>query len=222
MVPKIKTDMNISYGKQEDFRLQLLATLEQTKSENTAFRVIDVGGVAGGGWSSSVADMVVDINAEDTDTSLSIDICREQEWNKLLSIVATQGQYDYAICAHTLEDVYNPFTALDMLPRIAKAGVITMPCFKVELSRIENSDWLGYIHHRWIYDQEDGEMLVIPKVSFLESLVKDTVTPDPNQYEIRYEWSETIPYQIFMNNYLGPHIYAVIDEYTKLITSRIA
>ena len=159
--------------------------------------------------------MLVDINVESTANSISIDICKESDWRKLHDLVEQQGKFDYCICTHTLEDIYNPIVALDNMPKIAKSGIITMPCARTELSHIENSSWLGFIHHRWIYDIDGNTMLVIPKLNFLDSIV--TSPFEPNLTEIRYEWSETIPYKIFMNNYLGPNVNTVISKYQELI-----
>ena len=207
--------MQITFGTVNNSRNQILQKIIEEK-QNSVFRVVDVGGVVNG-WSKEVVDLVIDKNTTDTKKSMQIDICVYNDWNKILDDVTINGLYDYAICTHTLEDVYNPFTALEMLPKIAKAGVITMPSLRSELSKVESNDWIGFIHHRWIFDVNNGEMLIIPKLEFLSSLVKDTIKFIPSQEEIRYEWSGHIPYQIFMDNYLGPDANTVLTEYKKLI-----
>jgi hypothetical protein len=212
--------LKISYLKTGVSREKVLSNVTAAKAENPAYRVIDIGGNAIG-WSAPVVDMVVDINSEPSEKSMKFDICKISEWDRLLEIVARDGLYDYAICTHTLEDVYNPFTALELLPKIARAGIITMPSVITELSRIESESYLGFIHHRWIFDKEGDEMLVVPKLSMLETLVENTIKQDLNRDEICYEWKGSIEYRHFMNNFLGPHNYAVINEYTKFVTDRI-
>lgn len=212
--------LKISYLKTGVSRKRVLSEVTAIKKENPAYRVIDIGGDAIG-WSAPIVDMVVDINSEPSDKTMKFDICKVSEWDRLLERVARDGLYDYAICTHTLEDVYNPFTALELLPKIARAGIITMPSFITELSRIESKSYLGFIHHRWIFDKEGDEMLVVPKLSMLETLVEDTIKQDLDQDEICYEWEGSIEYCHFMNNFLGPHNYAVINEYTKFVTDRI-
>ena len=212
--------LTVSYGRAGASRTRVLEDIGAKKLANPGYRVIDIGGNAIG-WSAPIVDMVVDINSDPSDRSIKFDICRASEWDQLLEIVARDGKYDYAICTHTLEDVYNPFTALDLLPKIAKAGIITMPSISTELSRIENMDYIGFIHHRWIFDKEDNHVIALPKLSFLEALVKNTVQQDLDTDEICYDWEDTITYKYFMNNFLGPNPPAVIDEYTKFITARI-
>jgi hypothetical protein len=212
--------LKISYLKTGVSRKRVLSEVAAAKAENPNYRVIDIGGDAIG-WSAPIVDMVVDINSEPSDKTMKFDICKVSEWDRLLERVARDGLYDYAICTHTLEDVYNPFTALELLPKIARAGIITMPSFITELSRIESKSYLGFIHHRWIFDKEGDEMLVVPKLSMLETLVEDTIKQDLDRDEICYEWEGSIEYCHFMNNFLGPHNYAVINEYTKFVTDRI-
>ena len=207
------TNINIRYGRTAHTHLRVLSNVRREKKLNPQYRVVDIGGVAGGSWTKDVADLTVDINSP----TLPIDICKREEWDVLLDDVQKNGLYDYAICTHTLEDIYNPFTTLDLLPTVAKAGIITMPSIRSELSRVESASWLGYIHHRWIFSQRDGMMLVIPKLSMLERLVGNSVQFDKEQEEVIYEWTGTVPYKIFMNNYLGPDAMTVINEFKSVI-----
>lgn len=212
--------LKISYLKTGISREKVLSNVAAAKAENPAYRVIDIGGNAIG-WSAPIVDMIVDINSEPSEKSMKFDICKISEWDRLLELVARDGLYDYAICTHTLEDVYNPFTALELLPKIARAGIITMPSVITELSRIESKSYLGFIHHRWIFDKEGNEMLVVPKLSMLETLVENAITQDLNRDEICYEWEGSIEYRHFMNNFLGPNNRVVINEYAKFVTARI-
>ena len=212
--------LKISYLKTGVSRKRVLSEVAAAKAENPNYRVIDIGGDAIG-WSAPIVDMVVDINSEPSEKSMKFDICKVSEWDRLLELVARDGLYDYAICTHTLEDVYNPFTALEFLPKIARAGIITMPSVITELSRIESKSYLGFIHHRWIFDKQGDEMLVVPKLSMLETLVEDTIKQDLDRDEICYEWEGSIEYRHFMNNFLGPNNHVVINEYAKFVTARI-
>jgi len=208
--------LTINYGKTADSRHQILSDLRAIRAENPKYRVIDIGGAVNG-WTAPVVDLVVDVNAKDTNSSWKLDICKQESWDKIIKFTESQGQYDYAICTHTLEDIYNPFTVLDMLPKIARAGIITMPSIRAELSRPESATWIGYIHHRWIFDQRDTEMLVIPKLEMLGALVWNAVKYIPATEEIIFRWRDSIPYSIFMNNYLGPDSATVVEEYRKII-----
>lgn len=207
--------IKISYGNTLDSRQRTLSKLQNLKKQGT-YRVIDVGGTHGGGWSAPVADLIIDINAS-SPNAISIDICNSAAWKEVESIVDVLGKFDYAICTHTLEDLYDPVVTLSKLPRIAKRGIITMPSIITELSNVESSLWLGYIHHRWLFHEEDGKMLLIPKLSVLESMCKNRFKFKPATSEIAYEWENEINYSMFMNNYLGPNVGTVIREFTKII-----
>jgi hypothetical protein len=62
------------------------------------------------------------------------------------------GQFDFAVCSHTLEDVRDPVFVCRELQRVARAGYVEVP------SRIEehmtgiNGPWAGWAHHRWVCD----------------------------------------------------------------------
>ena len=206
--------MIISRGTIDQGRNYIVNSILDKKSKNPNYKVIDIGGGVTG-WARPYTDFLVDINTESTNNSISIDICQESDWSQLFELVEHNGKFYYCICTHTLEDIYNPIVALQNIPKIAKSGIITMPSARTELSHIESSSWLGFIHHRWIYDVDGDNMLVIPKLNFLDSIVTNPFASD--LLEIRYEWDTNIPYKIFMNNYLGPDVTTVINTYQELI-----
>ena len=191
-----------------------------TMKNNGPFTVVDVGGSIRG-WSASVIDALVDINdcpnKEGGVKHFKCDITHPDSWKEILEYVEKNGKFDFCICTHTLEDIFNPIDILKILPTIAKSGVISMPSANTEFSRCENPHWLGYIHHRWIFDHNDTTMLIIPKISVLEALCGNRLLYKKAQEEIRYEWETSIPYTLFMDNYLGPSAAAVINHYTALI-----
>jgi hypothetical protein len=113
-----------------------------------------------GGWASPLgrADWVVDLMPYETrglygkpaterftsDTWVEHDICTPWPFD--------DGQFDFAVCSHTLEDIRDPVFACQELQRVAKAGYVEVP------SRIEehmtglNGDWAGWSHHHWVCD----------------------------------------------------------------------
>lgn len=129
--------MQISFGEVNEGR-QKIANYIFHKKEQKKFNVIDVGGSATG-WSVNVTDVFIDINpCDNSKLQFNIDICKESSWLPILDYVNKNGKFDYSICTHTLEDIYNPYLVLDVLPKISKAGVITTPSIRSELSFIEN------------------------------------------------------------------------------------
>jgi len=197
-----------------EYRIGYVLDLLGVRRQNSNHRVIDIGGTING-WSAPVVDLVIDINPGPK--TIQVDICDPAAWEPVLNLVEQQGKFDYAICAHTLEDVYDPFITLNMLPKIAKRGIIITPSIRTELSNVESSFYLGYIHHRWLFSSENNEMLVIPKLGMLEALARNKMVYEKDIEEIWYEWEDTISYKIFMNNYLGPDSKTVVKHYSKLI-----
>ena len=212
--------MKISYGTIEAGREHIRQYIKYNQTQRP-YRVLDIGGEAGGGWQQDLVTLTVDIVAPHNEHNLPMDICREPEWSKLFDIVDRDGKFDYCICTHTLEDIYNPITALELLPKVAHRGIISMPSLLTELSRHDSSNWTGYPHHRWIFDQQDGKLLLAPKLAFVENLVGTELTFDRAKTEIRYEWENTIEYQMFMNNYLCPPWDNLVNEYVNFINQAL-
>lgn len=203
-----------TYTNIPDSRQSIIDFVKNQKGRNKKFSVIDIGGGANG-WTKNIADFIVDINIADSAHSMHFDICEDSQWDKLLKHVGIYGLFDYCICTHTLEDIYNPFPALINFSKIAKSGTITMPSIYAELSHIESFSWRGNIHHRWIYEFDNNEILVIPKIGLIENLV-DKVNLNSGITEIRFDWSEEISYKNFMSNYLGPDVKSVILNFENL------
>lgn len=205
--------MIITYGDMETSRKEILDFCLAKKQENPNYKVVDVGGTAAA-WSQPVANLVIDFNATDSDTAMKADITSYEDWQKIIAYVEANGMFDYAICTHTLEDVANPFLALKNLPKIAKAGIITMPSMKTEMTNVESPTWIGYIHHRWFFSKENDIMFVVPKLSVFETLAHMNPNPpafDKANSEVRYHWENEIPYKVFMDGYHGPTARHVLD-----------
>ena len=214
--------LKISYNTRDLNCSKIMTHILDQKFFNRNYRVIDIGGEATG-WTNTFADMIINFKSTNTSKSMCLDICEEDSWQQLIAHVKEKGMYDYAICTHILEDVYNPFLTLKYLPKIAHRGAITTPYIINELSREqENIGYIGNIHHRWIFDVEDNKMLVIPKLTVLEAISNEfDIKIKSRADEILFEWNKEIPYKIFMNNFLGPDVEAVVQSLKKLIEDRI-
>ena len=187
---------NISYHNNHHTRHMILQHVYQQRRINPDYSVIDIGGSAGS-WTHDIRDCLVDYIAPPSgDRVLALDICSEAAWDQLRAVVHRRGApFDFAICTHTLEDLYNPFLTLDHLPSIARGGVISMPSLRTELyAHTESAQgyWLGYYHHHWMFDQDSGHdrMMIAPKLPLLEVLVRNeyAVTPDSSVDTIMYQW----------------------------------
>ena len=190
-----------------------IAQFIKERKEAGEFKVIDVGGTAHG-WPEGIVDTVVDINAEDSDTNFKMDICDDRQWERILKYTQDHGKFDYCICSHTLEDVYNPYLSLRLFPVIAKAGVIMVPYYTTELSSgVELPNSLGYIHHRYLFKERNGKILIAPKQSFLEVMINHK-TPKP-LVNFKVDWEGAIEYEMFMDNYLGPNTHTIVNNFVQ-------
>lgn len=211
---------DIHIGSTTAYRTKMVDFLRAQKDADPSFSVVDVGGTAGG-WTHGVADVIVDINPVDTGRYFKVNLNRFLDWNEIRDYVEANGKFSFAICSHTLEDIANPTLVMDMLPQIAKEGYIAVPSKYREFSRFEGS-WLGYIHHRWIYDirpEEPNLFVGYPKLGFLEYATNlhklGNMSEDVS--ELNFRWKDRIPYRIVNDDYLGPSSGAVVDYYRALL-----
>jgi hypothetical protein len=122
--------------------------------------VLDVGG-----WAKPFprADWVIDLREYETrgewgydgdpaderfsaGTWVARDICAHEPWP------FADDQFDFAVCAHTLEDVRDPIAVCAELVRVARAGYIEVPSRLQEQTRGVHGDWVGWGHHHWLID----------------------------------------------------------------------
>ena len=124
----------------------------------------------------------------------ALDVNKESAWEPLLQHVEQAGKFEYAVASHIVEDVMNPEILLQMLPRVAQRGFISMPSKFTELKRgVEGfGPHRGHIHHRWIGTIQTNRLLLLPKLSFLETLessvevVGNALTAD--SIDMSFEW----------------------------------
>jgi hypothetical protein len=122
--------------------------------------VLDVGG-----WAKpmSRADWVLDLQPHATrgdygylgdpaaerftaDTWVVRDICDHEPWP------FADGQFDVAVCSHTLEDVRDPVRVCAELQRVARAGYVEVPSRLEEQTWGITGPWAGWAHHHWLCD----------------------------------------------------------------------
>jgi hypothetical protein len=92
------------------------------------------------------------------------DICDREPWP------FTDGQFDFAVCAQTLEDVRDPLFVCSELQRVAAAGYIEIPSRLEEQSvGVDGADWAGWSHHRWLCDVDADGIRFVHKPHFLHA-----------------------------------------------------
>jgi FkbM family methyltransferase len=195
----------------------LLEFLKAQKAACPDFSVIDVGAAANP-WSAEVVNATFDMNpATIAPLHFTGNLNDTRAWDAVLRHVAEHGRFSYAICSHTLEDLAYPAVTLEMLPRVAEAGYVSVPSRYLESLRPEGP-YRGFIHHRWVLDgAPDGSSLVLaPKIALLEHLAlsaEGAWPATPERFEFQMMWRGAIAFGALNGDYLGPNRSAVIDMY---------
>lgn len=139
----------------EPHRDQLLARLPDDA------QVLDVGG-----WAAPFerADWVIDLMPHETrglyrhsdpglerfsaDTWVVRDICDREPWP------FDDGQFDFVLCAHTLEDIRDPIWVCEEMARVGRAGYVEFPSRLEEICWGVDGAWAGWNHHRWLCEAD--------------------------------------------------------------------
>jgi hypothetical protein len=194
------------------------------KKELGKFTVIDVGASASS-WTSSIVDVVVDINPymyQDNIKIFKFNINLPLEWKELEEYIKINGKFDFSICSHTLEDISNPKFVCQKLSEISKEGFIAVPSKFRELAIFEDQRYLyrGYIHHRWIFIiNKLNKFIGFPKINYIDSnsIFDIIASTDNNISDLSFIWKDNIELDIINNDYLGPSIESVKSYYNKLL-----
>ena len=197
----------------------LLDWLKDRKARCPDFTVIDVGAAANP-WSAAVLSATFDIN----DCALAPiqftgDLNDARSWTSVLRHVSRHGRFSYAICSHTLQDLAYPAMTLEMLPLIAEAGYIAVPSRYLESVKPEGP-YRGFIHHRWVLDGVDGQLVLAPKIGLVEHLALEGEggwSGAPDRFEFQLTWRGAIDFQPLNGDYLGPTRDHVIGYYTQFL-----
>ena len=112
-----------------------------------AGRVLDVGGATN---RIARADVVIDVLAG---ADVVRDICDREPWP------FADGEFDFAVCSHTLEDVRDPVWVCAELQRVARAGYVEVPSRLEEQAWGVHGEWAGWAHHRWLIDIDGDEIV---------------------------------------------------------------
>jgi hypothetical protein len=147
--------------------------------------VLDVGGAAN---PFPRADWVIDLlsyeerglygpppdpTAERFDASTWVrrDICARQPWP------FADDQFDFVVCAQTLEDVRDPIWVCDEMVRVGKAGYIEVPSRLEEQTYGFQGPWVGWGHHHWLIEAPDDELTFVFKHHVLHGRDSDHFPP---------------------------------------------
>lgn len=91
------------------------------------------------------------------------DMCDREPWP------FADGQFDFAICSHTLEDIRDPIWVCRELMRVAKAGYLEVPDRREEQTYGLQGPFVGWSHHRWLVDMDAEGVTFVVKSRDLEA-----------------------------------------------------
>lgn len=143
-----------------------------------------------------VADSVT-ISNEGT-TCFQINLEDKNTWNELLSYVEINGKFDFSICSHTLEDVFNPLDLIGLLTKISNSGFIAIPSKYDEFLFLYGQPYRGNAHHKQFFDMIDDKLTIFPKFSWIEKDNRsDKILKYDKGRELSFYWENEIPVKIF-------------------------
>jgi hypothetical protein len=173
-------------------------TIKQLIEDNN-YTSIDVGASAYY-WSYPECKTVADaypVSQSDV-LQFNINIENKDDWKSIFEYVEINGKFDFSICSHTLEDVFNPIDLILNLEKISKKGYIAVPSKYDEFTKLYNNKYRGNAHHKQFFDVKDDHFVIYPKFSWIEADDRsDLLTSSHGPREIILMWEENIPYKVF-------------------------
>jgi hypothetical protein len=199
--------------------------------------VLDVGG-----WAKPFprADWVLDLMPYETrgaygepsreperfsaQTWIERDICDREPWP------FADGQFDFVICSHTLEDVRDPIWVCSELIRVARAGYVEVPSRLEEQAWGVAGDWVGWSHHHWLCDVGDNEITFVLKPHvihararyYLEAPLASVLEPQEKVstlfWQGGFSYSERV---FFVHDELDEYLAGFAARYRDELTNRL-
>lgn len=123
------------------------------------------------------ADVFVDFVDVDTvpkDKLIKCDVANEP-------LPFADKSFDFVVCRHTLEDMFNPFPVCAEMSRVAKAGYVETPSPIAEMCRGVDGTappYRGYHHHRYFVWDSGEDLRFVSKYPLIEhmTLEEDKLT----------------------------------------------
>lgn len=121
-------------------------------------------------------------------------------WVELLKFVEENGKFDFSICSHTLEDIFNPLDVIDLLEKISHSGFVAIPSKYDEFLFLYGNPYRGNAHHKQLFDFVNDKLTIFPKYPFIErDLRSDKIIEQMKGRELSFFWEKEIPINIFGN-----------------------
>lgn len=166
---------------------------------NNKYNSIDVGGSINS-WSYPECRIYVDAISPKYDdiTLFQTNLEDEYDREKILTYVNENGKFDFSICSHTLEDIFNPIDIIKFLTKISKRGYIAIPSKFNEFKHLYGNKYRGNGHHKQFLDVKNNQLVIYPKFSFIEvDNRSDLIVNNDLGDELSIFWDDSIDFKIF-------------------------
>ena len=169
--------------------------------KNNNYKSVDVGASAQP-WSYPECDTFLDtvpLNIEGVNF-FKVNLEDEDSRNEFLKYIEQNGKFDFSVCSHTIEDIFNPTDAIKFLTKISKRGYLSIPSKYNEFKKLFNNNYRGNAHHKQFFDVKDNKLIIYPKFSFIENDERsDKLIEEDKGDELTIFWEDTIDFEIFGN-----------------------
>lgn len=185
---------NWYYCNHGDFRNKVKSIIK-----DNAFTSIDIGASARY-WSYPECRVVADAYPVDEKDIVfyNVNIESIETFDPILHYVENNGKFDFSICSHTLEDVFNPIDLIKILTKISKRGYIAIPSKYNEFSKLFNNKYRGDAHHKQFFDIIDNTLIIFPKFNWIETDTRsDELLQKYQGNELVLFWENDIPFKVF-------------------------
>lgn len=130
--------------------------------------------------------------------------------NPSLRLPFADGEFDFSICSHTLEDLIDPSHLINELLRVSRAGYIEVPSrlteqtVSVEDTEHRAGSLIGYNHHHWIVDGEGNTLTFYSKEDSITergattiplSRFERVVEENPDAQVLSFFWEAAFSYE---------------------------
>jgi hypothetical protein len=163
------------------------------------YNSVDIGGSINS-WSYPECKTYIDaISPKYNDITLhQVNLENEDDRNKVLDYVNQNGKFDFSICSHTIEDIFNPIDVIKFLTKISKKGYIAIPSKFNEFKHLYGNAYRGNGHHKQFLDVKDNKIVIYPKFSFIETDNRsDLILNNGKGDELNIMWDENIDFKVF-------------------------
>jgi len=153
-------------------------------------------------WSYPECKVIADANpVEHKDiTYFKLNIEDASNWSIIYDYVKVNGKFDYSICSHTMEDVFNPIELANHLSNISKQGYVAIPSKFNEFNKLYGHKYRGNGHHKQFFDIINEKLIVFPKFNWIETDDRsDRILDNYKGSDLVFFWKDSIPIEIFGN-----------------------